>query len=78
MGELAAEIVDAANQSLYDRADLLEVAKTIVAKTDSRSAAELARVTWKPDTPAASDQVHLVSPWGARSSTRSRDHPTLG
>jgi hypothetical protein len=30
MGELAAKIVEAANQSSYDRADLLEVAKTIV------------------------------------------------
>ena len=31
MGELAAEIVEAANQSSCDRPDLLEVAKTIVA-----------------------------------------------
>jgi hypothetical protein len=41
MGELAAEFVEAANQSSYDRDELLEVAKTIVARTDSRTAAEL-------------------------------------
>jgi hypothetical protein len=64
MGELAAKIVEAANLSSYDRADLLEVAKAIVARTDSRTAAELSwailtviaqaqrppsrRVTWRP------------------------------
>jgi hypothetical protein len=41
IGELAAEIVEIANQSFHDRADLMEVAKEVITKTDSRTAAEL-------------------------------------
>jgi hypothetical protein len=42
MGELAAKIAEAANQSSYDRADLLEVAKGIITKSNTSAAAEIA------------------------------------
>jgi hypothetical protein len=42
MGELAAEIVAAANRSLYDRDALLAAAREIVAKSGTSAAAEIA------------------------------------
>jgi hypothetical protein len=41
MGELAAAVVEAANHPSRDRDDALRLAEEIVAKTDSRTAAEL-------------------------------------
>jgi hypothetical protein len=42
MGKLATEFVDAADRSHHDRDDLMAVARDIVAKTDTRIAAEIA------------------------------------
>jgi hypothetical protein len=42
MGELAAEIVAAANRPHHDRDDLLKVAEAIIAKSSTADAASLA------------------------------------
>jgi hypothetical protein len=59
MGELAAAIVEAANRPHHDRDDVLDLAKEIVAKTDSRTAAELC---WAVLSVIAREQAQR-SPW---------------
>jgi hypothetical protein len=46
MGELAAELIELANRSHHDRDDMIAAAKTILARTDSATAASYAGLSW--------------------------------